>query len=89
VIVLDTTVLVYAVGEDHPLAAPGARLIEAISVASRRARRLGAFDAVLAAATTRRANRGLVSADRAFRSVPGLMVHDPGAPAFLERLGVA
>jgi predicted nucleic acid-binding protein len=30
VIVVDTTVLVYAVGEDHPLAEPSAALVEAI-----------------------------------------------------------
>jgi len=120
-IVLDTTVLVYAVGSEHPLRAPCRELIDAIAAgrvratttvevlqefahvrvrrrdredAARRTRdyldllapllvvgeddlqegmrlyvrseRLGAFDAVLAAAASRSSADALVSADAAF-----------------------
>ncbi len=135
-IVLDTTVLVYSVGSDHPLRAPCRSLIEAIGdggiaatttveviqeFAHVRARRrdradartlasafvdllspltlvdaddlsrgmdlfvaddqLGAFDAVLAAAVIERDHlTALVSADRAFGSIPGLVHVDPNDP---------
>jgi predicted nucleic acid-binding protein len=127
VIVLDTTVLVYAKGAEHPLREPCRELIAAIAdgrlgatttpeaiqeLAHVRARRrgrtdaailardyaallaplitvdgedltrglelferheaLGAFDAVLAAAAIAREAVALVSADRAFASIPGL-----------------
>jgi predicted nucleic acid-binding protein len=127
VIVLDTTVLVYAVGAEHPLRDPCRRLIAAIADgrvqagttveaiqefahvrARRRGRedaaalardyvellsplievgrddllrgldlfaageRLGAFDAVLAAATVAAGATALVSADRGFVGVPEL-----------------
>lgn len=138
-IVLDTTILAYAVGDDHPLRAPCRRLLTAhgegrieatttIEViqefAHIRARRrtridavaqarhylsafpvlaataddvdrgltlferhpaLGAFDAVLAAVALDRGAEALVSADRAFASVPNLRWVDPGTPA-LRRL---
>ena len=126
-IVLDTTVLVYAKGADHPLRAPCRMLIEAIATGAleatttveviqefalvrarrrdradaaalagdyaevlsplmavtredlghglalfERSSRLGAFDAVLAAAATARQARALVSADTAFAEVSGL-----------------
>lgn len=126
-IVLDTTVLVYAKGADHPLRDPCRRLIDAIAQgrleatstveviqefvhvrAQRRERpdavalgedyadlltplvtvdeerlrrglalfehneRLGAFDAVLAAATIDINARALISADRAFADIPNL-----------------
>jgi len=126
-IVIDTTVLVYAKGDDHPLREPCRALIAAISgghveatttveviqeLAHVRARRrgaadaaalardyaellspllmlerehldhglslfesvdrLGAFDAVLAAATLRAGPAELVSADGAFADVPDL-----------------
>lgn len=127
-IVLDTTVLVYAVGGDHPLADPARGLVDAIAAgrvrasttveviqefAHVRARRrgrsdaaalgrayatllapllapegddladgltlfeessLGCFDAVLAATAMAREADGLVTADEAFSSVPGLDV---------------
>ena len=50
---------------------------------------LGWFDAVLAAVATFRSADALVSADRAFRKVKGLRHLDPGAPDFLDRLGIA
>lgn len=137
---LDTTVLLYAVGIEHPLRDPCRALVGAVGdgalaatttvevlqefthVRSRRwgradgaalarsyaalltplvaldggdllagldlfgrHRKLGAFDAILAAAAT---NRGadLVSADRGFAAVDGLTVHDPAAPDFLDRI---
>lgn len=139
-IVLDTTVLVYATGADHPLRDPCRQLVSAIAErrlaatttveviqefahvrARRRARaeaaqlagsfadllaplltvtaealvaglalfersaRLGAFDAVLAAAARDHSARALVSADRAFADVVGLEHVVPSA-ASLERL---
>jgi predicted nucleic acid-binding protein len=127
VIVLDTSVLVYAVGREHPLRTPCIDLLTAaadglvaattttgvlqefVHVRSRRrsrsdavrlgrryasllspllpdselvlheglgvfeeADRLGAFDAVLAAAAIGAGASALVSADRAFAEVPGL-----------------
>jgi uncharacterized protein len=135
VIVVDTTVLVYAVGEDHALAEPSRTLLEAVGegripatttaeviqefvhVRSRRRARsdavrvgrhytelfspllsverrvleqglalfervteLGAFDAVLAAAVLESEATGLVSADRAFASVPRLTFFELGSP---------
>ncbi|MGI8537414.1 MAG: type II toxin-antitoxin system VapC family toxin [Mycobacteriales bacterium] len=126
-IVLDTTVLVYALGSEHPLRTPCRRLIDAVAEGSLRATttvevvqelahvrarrrdradaaqlaqqfvdllapllpvdetalrsglalyagstRLGAFDAVLAAATLAAGAEALVSADAAFAEVPGL-----------------
>jgi predicted nucleic acid-binding protein len=135
-IILDTTVLAYAVGEEHPLREPCRRLlaahasgtIEATTTvevlqefAHVRARRrtredavnltrlyvvaldpmvtttadldaglslfqghpeLGAFDAVLAGVALARGAEALVSADRAFASVPDLPWIDPATPAF-------
>jgi uncharacterized protein len=135
VIVIDTTVLVYAVGGRHALAGPSRNLLEAIEQGSVpatttpeviqefvhvRARRhgrsdavrlgrayaellspllmagrsaleqgltlferipgLGAFDAVLAAAVLQSETTGLVSADRAFTSVPHLTLFELGSP---------
>ncbi len=134
-IILDTTVLAYAVGEEHPLREPCRRLLAAHAsgaveatttvevlqeFAHIRARRrtredaarltrlyaaaldpiattaadldaglslferhpeLGAFDAVLAAVAIARGAEGLVSADRAFASVPELAWIDPATPA--------
>ena len=138
-IILDTTVLAYAVGDAHPLREPCRRLlaahangtIEATTTvevlqefAHVRARRrtredavnltrlyvvalspivmtaadldaglslfgqhpeLGAFDAVLAAVALARGAEAIVSADRAFASVPELAWIDP-ATAALDRL---
>jgi len=138
-IVLDTTILAYAVGTEHPLRAPCRRLLTAhgegrieatttIEViqefahirARRRARTdavtlarhylsaftvlvataddlnrgltlfehhpaLGAFDAMLAAVALERGAEALVSADRAFASIPDLRWVDPATPA-LRRL---
>ncbi len=139
-IVLDTTVLVYAVGDDHELREPCRRLVAALGEgrvqatttpeviqefvhvrARRRTRadaaglgrrfavlcspllgvghddlaagldlyaahpRLGAFDAVLAAAALRAGCEALVSADRAFAPLAGLRHVDPRSAAF-ERL---
>ena len=140
-IVLDTTVLAYAVGDEHPLRAPCRQLlvahgegrIEAATTieviqefAHVRARRrsradavalarhyvaafgllvptpddldrgltlfeqlpaLGAFDAVLAAVALERNAEALVSADRAFASVPTLRWVDPATPAMRELIG--
>ncbi len=138
-IVLDTTILAYAVGDEHPLRAPCRRLLSAhgegrieatttVEViqefahvrAQRRTRSdavtlargylraftvlvttaddldrgltvfeqhpaLGAFDAVLAAVALDRGAEALVSADRAFGSIPDLRWVDPATPA-LRRL---
>jgi predicted nucleic acid-binding protein len=140
VIVLDTTVLAYAVGVDHPLKQPSERIVAAIAggsihatttveviqeflhIRSRRLGRpeaaatarnfaqllspllvadeaalergvglferhdgLGAFDAVLAAASIDHGADALVSADRAFAVVRRLPFIELGTPA-LERL---
>jgi uncharacterized protein len=140
VIVLDTTVLAYAVGGEHPLREPSARLVDAIGagkvpatttaeviqefvhVRSRRhgrdhavqlglrwltllspllpiraehletglllyrQYRLGAFDAVLAAAAVDHGAVALVSADLGFAEIPGLTHVAPGTAAF-DQLG--
>ena len=133
-IVIDTTVLVYAVGEQHELAEPSRALVEAVGdgrvpatttteaiqefvhVRSRHRSRsdavrigryyaellspllaversaleqglalferiaeLGAFDAVLAATALEAGADGLVSADRAFASVPRLTFMELGS----------
>ncbi|HUP32534.1 MAG TPA: type II toxin-antitoxin system VapC family toxin [Gaiellaceae bacterium] len=138
-IVVDTTVLVYAVGEEHELTEPSRLLVEAIAdgrvaatttaeviqefvhVRARRRGRsdavrvgrayaellgplvavergaleqglrlferlpaLGAFDSVLAAAALESRASGLVSADRAFASVPRLRFVEIGSPALHE-----
>lgn len=140
-IVLDTTVLVYAVGTDHGLREPCRDLIEAttegrieattsveaiqefVHVRARRrpredaaalgreyatllspllevsaksfedglaiyeaTERLGAFDAVLAAAAIDVGASGLVSADGAFGEVPGLAHIEPTTRAIAELL---
>jgi predicted nucleic acid-binding protein len=137
-IVLDTTILVYAVGGEHPLQAPcrgvvalarddvvrATTTVEVLQEfthvrAKRRPRQeaaararefatglgplllpelddlieglelfeqsdqLGAFDAVLAAASRRRGWM-LASADHAFRQVGGLGYLDPALPGFLD-----
>jgi predicted nucleic acid-binding protein len=142
VIVLDTTVLVYAKGGDHPLAEPCRRLIQSVGEggiqatttaeviqefvhvrARRRNRedasalgrayldllspllsldesmiraglrlfernaRLGAFDAVLASAAMTAEAKALVSADRSFASVRGLIHVDPSTSALDRLLG--
>ncbi|HEX7490878.1 MAG TPA: type II toxin-antitoxin system VapC family toxin [Candidatus Limnocylindrales bacterium] len=140
-IILDTTVLAYAVGEEHPLREPCRRLlaahasgaIEATTTvevlqefahvrARRRSREdaanltrlyivalnpivttaadldaglslfetypeLGAFAAVLAAVAIARGAESLVSADRAFASVPELGWIDPATPSIEGVLG--
>jgi predicted nucleic acid-binding protein len=139
-IVVDTTVLVYAVGGDHPLKQACHEVLRLVSsgevqatttpeviqeLAHVRARRrdredaarvarafaalfsplltltredldlgldlftrirLGAFDAVLAAAALRSGCRLLVSADRAFGAVDQLPVADPAEADFLARV---
>lgn len=140
-IVVDTTVLVYAVGADHPHREPSRALIEAVEQgrlqatttleviqefahvrarcrgrqdAVRHARayadvfaplllpvredvdrglalfqrhgRLGAFDALLAAAAIRAGAEALVSADRAFAGVGGVRFVKLGEPGFAELL---
>lgn len=143
-ILLDTTVLVYAVGTEHPLRRPCRDLVQCIGAgqvaatttveviqefAHVRARRqgradaatvatnlatmlaplvtidaddvstgmrvfregdrIGAFDAVLAAAAMRRDHiTALVSADRAFAEVDGLHVLDPASEVFRDELGL-
>jgi uncharacterized protein len=141
VIVVDTTVLVYASGAEHPLRERCRRLLAAVAEGHlaatttaavvqeylhvrgrRRARRdasrlagrfhgllapllapaeshvdvalglyeshepLDAFDAFLAAAALDAGARALVSADRAFRDVPGLRYVDPGSRELDELL---
>lgn len=140
-IVLDTTILAYAVGDEHPLRDPCRRLLEShadgrveatttveviqefVHIRARRrprpdavrlARRylaafnvlamtpddldrglglfeqypaLGAFDAVLAAVVLDRRAEALVSADRAFASIPGLPWVDPATPAMMRLIG--
>ena len=50
---------------------------------------LGAFDSVLASVAMRRDGmQVLVSADRAFAGVPGLVHDDPASSDFLSRLGI-
>lgn len=140
-IIVDTTVLVYAVGAEHPLRAPSRHVVTAITdgeidatttagviqeFAHVRARRYGradavrhaqlyvdllpplspvgrdelrnglrlfeqhseltSFDAVLAAVALNR-DAQLVSADRAFATVPGLRHADPAGPDFEQLLG--
>jgi uncharacterized protein len=142
-ILVDTTVLVYAVGNAHPLRRPCRRLVEAVRDAQVRAtttaaviqefahvrsrrrsrddaadlasdfarllaplvvideedlraglrlfrdhERIGAFDAVLAAAGLRREVTALVSADRAFAGVDDLPYLDPATDDFASRLGL-
>jgi len=48
---------------------------------------LGAFDAVLAAATMSSGADALVSADRTFARIPGLRHIDPGSASFDEIVG--
>jgi hypothetical protein len=144
VILLDTTVLAYALGSEHPLRDPCRAAVRAIGdgrlqatttveviqeFAHVRARRhgradaaataesyatllaplvavdaedlsrgmtlfrehesLGSFDAVLAAVALRREYvTGLMSADRAFGSIPGLAHIDPSASNLRERLAI-
>ncbi len=140
-IVLDTTVLAYAVGDEHPFREPCLRLLDLVRAqvvgatttvqvlqefAHVRARRrsrsdaaslardmagllapllspalsellagldlfeshpgMGSFDSVLAATCINR-SQPLVSADRAFASVPSLAHVAPGTPQFEELLG--
>lgn len=47
---------------------------------------LGAFDALLAAAVIALEAEALVSADEAFRTVPGLRLIEPGTPGFEDLL---
>jgi uncharacterized protein len=143
-IVLDTTILLYASGSEHPLCSPCQSLVAAIAegtveatttpeviqeLAHVRARRLGrreavrtardfasllgplivvddavltlglrlfeeipeigSFDAVLASATITWSAEALVSADRGFGAVKGLVHLDPSAQDFLERAGAS
>lgn len=136
-IVLDTSILVYATGVEHPLRAPCREIIASIAdgsveasttpdviqefvhVRSRRMSRreavalgrdlsalldplivvdpamlalglrlyeetdaLGAFDAVLCAAALSVSADAIVSADRTYAQVPGLMHRDPGSAGF-------
>lgn len=143
-ILLDTSVLVYAVGAEHPLREPCRAVIAAVGdgtiaatttvevlqeFAHVRARRrgrddaallterfatalaplisvdaddlsaglrlfrqhepLGAFDAVLAAVAERREHvRAIVSADRGFSGIPGVVHLDPGASGFGAAVGI-
>ncbi len=74
-IVLDTTILVYAVGGGRPLQEPCLRLLDRV-----RARLAG---------TGISTSDQLVSADMAFSSVPGLAHVAPGTPQFDELLAEA
>jgi len=65
VIVLDTTVLVYAVGSEHPYRDPCRQLLF-------ERHELGCFDAVLAATAQEAGAAALVSADVAYGGVPRL-----------------
>ena len=141
-IIVDTTVLVYAIGMEHPLRAPCRQLVRAVKAGRAdvattvevvqelvdvRARRrprddaarqgrafatlfapllrpthhdltdglelfkahdvLGAFDAVLVATALSHGAEAVVSADRAFASVGGLVHVVPGSPEFVALLG--
>ncbi|MDQ3105783.1 MAG: type II toxin-antitoxin system VapC family toxin [Actinomycetota bacterium] len=141
-IVLDTTVLVYATGSEHELRAPCRRLVRAVTDGTVRAtttveviqeyvhvrarrgsrsdaveaglrfgdllaplllvgsgtlreglslfgfsRRLGSFDAILAAAALASGADALVSGDAAFAEVPGLTHVVPSAPTVEALLG--
>lgn len=141
-IVLDTTILVYAVGADHPLRDPCRKVVDAVANgrvdasttaeviqefvhirARRRGRRdatmqgrdfltlfrpllgvdegdlelglrlfvrhssLGAIDSVLAAIAVSRSAEALVSADRAFATVKGLVHVHPESSALDGLLG--
>lgn len=141
-IVLDTTVLAFARGAEHPLKDPSVALLERVAmgeltatttvevvqefahVHARRGRgpaaaaaqarllhriltplvtpteddldvglaiyamgQVGCFDAVLAA-TARRLEATLVSADRGFATIDGLSYVDPASPTFLADLGI-
>ena len=143
-IVLDTTVLLYSLGGDHPLAGPSKRLLESLpsgrlqatttveviqefvhvrirrrsrTEAADRAReyvtllsplrtvdeadlqralelfvqhpRLGAFDALLAAAALGAGAEALVSADRDFRAVKELRFVELGSPELDELIAAS
>ena len=143
-ILVDTTVLIYAVGADHPLRDPCRRVVAAVGDGRLRAtttveviqefvhvrarrrdradavalgssyatlfaplvtvdsgdlaaglglyrdrERLGAFDAVLAAACMRREHiEALFSADSAFGGIDALVHLDPADPRLEARLGI-
>ncbi|MGH7920011.1 MAG: type II toxin-antitoxin system VapC family toxin [Candidatus Dormibacteraceae bacterium] len=142
-ILLDTTILVYAVGVEHPLRAPARALLELVRAGTvratttieaiqecahvrsyRRSRvdaatlarayavglsplvrpeaddlfegldlfgtssRIGAFEAVLAA-TARRREWALASADRVFAQVEGLALLNPSSAGFLDEVRAA
>ncbi|MFT4135568.1 type II toxin-antitoxin system VapC family toxin [Microbacterium sp.] len=73
-----------------PLLSPGAEDVTAGLRLFRESDRLGAFDAVLAAAVLRREHlTGLVSADRAFADIPELAHLDPASHRFLVELGLS
>jgi predicted nucleic acid-binding protein len=82
-IVLDTTVLVYAKGADHPLRAPCRELIAALASGEL----AGAFDAVLAAAAIEIGASALVSADAAFGVVSAVTHVTPDAAGVASLLG--
>ena len=101
-IVLDTTVLVYAVGAEHPLREPNRRLIDAIATGRvdatttaeviqefvfERNAHLGPFDTVLAAAALDVGAAALVSADGGFAEVTDLPHVMPDAFGVASLLG--
>ena len=90
-IVVDTTVLAYAVGDTHPLREPCRRLLAAHAdgriEATTTVEVIQAFDAVLAAVAIGRRADALVSADRAFAAIPGLTLIDPATPAMRRLIG--
>jgi hypothetical protein len=144
VIVVDTPVLAYAVGGEHPLKRPSTRLVEAVAAGTieatttvdviqefahiqarrrsgsevaalardftellspllmvdrgqlergltlfERHRRLGCFDAILAAAALAAGAQAFVSADRAFSAVPRLPFVELGGEELEKLLGPA
>jgi predicted nucleic acid-binding protein len=83
-IVLDTTILSYAVGGEHHLREPARRLstLRAGLGLFERHAELDAFDAVLGAGAMEAGAEAFVSADHAFRGIRGLRHVEPLSPAF-------
>lgn len=71
-----------------PLTSTGQADLDAGLVLFESVDRLDAFDAVLAATALRTGAGAVVSADRRFAGVPGLVHVDPGSPRFDEELAV-
>ena len=93
---IDMNVLVYARGKPHPLREPSLRLLGAASKGGVKARTIGveiferhaaleSANALIAAAALSHGTDALVTADKSFTAVPGLLVVDPRSP-YLDTL---